>query len=284
MLHDFSLTEKHVVFYDLPVTFDTSQAVALSVPRLLRGPAKLALSAWLGRVRLPDPLGRALTRRSRANDRMPYRWDPAYPARIGVMPREGGVRDVRWFEVQPCYVYHPLNAYDEGRSIVLEVVRHAKTLDADLRGPDETDTTLDRWTVDLDAGSIREERLDDRAQEFPRIDERLVGRRHRYGYTLALNSEPSVPSDTVLKHDMLRCGATAHAFGKGRQAGEFIFEPNSRAAAEDDGVLMGFVYDPERDRSDLVLLDAGSLEMLASVHLPVRVPTGFHGNWVACGS
>jgi carotenoid cleavage dioxygenase len=44
---------------------------------------------------------------------------------------------------------------------------------------------------------------------------------------------------------------------------------------------MGFVHDDLSDRSDLVLLDAGSLEDVARVHVPARIPYGFHGNWIA---
>jgi carotenoid cleavage dioxygenase len=44
---------------------------------------------------------------------------------------------------------------------------------------------------------------------------------------------------------------------------------------------MGFVFDPATRRSDLTILDAGTLETVAAIHLPDRVPNGFHGNWVA---
>ena len=64
------------------------------------------------------------------------------------------------------------------------------------------------------------------------------------------------------------------------QPGEFVFVPSAADAAEDDGVAMGFVYHRSTDRSDLVLLDGQTLETVATVHLPVRVPHGFHGNWV----
>lgn len=47
---------------------------------------------------------------------------------------------------------------------------------------------------------------------------------------------------------------------------------------------MGFVYDTGTDRSDLIILDAGSLDTVAAIHLPGRVPQGFHGNWVASTS
>ena len=50
-------------------------------------------------------------------------------------------------------------------------------------------------------------------------------------------------------------------------------------APEGDGVVMGYVHDRPTGRSDLVLLDAQTLEDVAAVHLPGRVPAGFHGNW-----
>lgn len=283
MMHDFSLTENHVVFYDLPVTFDARQAAVASVPRLLRRPAQLVLSALIGRVRIPDPIAAALGRTLPANAGLPYSWNPKYPARVGVLPRDCGNADVRWFEVEPCYVFHPMNAYDEGDTIVLDVVRHQRVFDHDRLGPTESAPTLERWTVDLNAGKVRETRLDDRSQEFPRVDERLVGKRHRFGYSAAVSLDESAVNDTVIKHDLVRGGSTVRSFGKGKEVGEFVFEPSSPEAAEDDGVLMGFVYDAEAGRSDLVLLDAGTLDTVAKIHLPNRAPAGFHGNWVPTG-
>jgi carotenoid cleavage dioxygenase len=73
-----------------------------------------------------------------------------------------------------------------------------------------------------------------------------------------------------------------HDFGPGRSAGELVFVPAGPDAAEDDGWLLGFVHDAASDRSDLVVLHARDFggEPVAVVHLPVRVPVGFHGNWV----
>ena len=279
MMHDFSLTERYVVFYDLPVTFNAEMAVAANVPGALRTPAKLVLSAMVGKVRVPDPVTAMMARKIGANGGLPYRWDPKYPARIGVMPREGGNGDVRWFDVEPCYVFHPLNAYDDGDSVVLDIVRHPRMFDRELHGPDEGGPTLDRWTVDLNAGKVIEERLDDRGQEFPRVDERLVGRRHRYGYAMSADGGAN-PGGSLFKHDFHTGSRQERAFGAGRQPGEFVFVPCHDDAAEDDGVLIGFVFDPATQRSDLTLLDAGTLETVAAIHLPDRVPNGFHGNWV----
>ncbi len=278
MMHDFSLTEKYVVLYDLPVTLDPRLSAEMAVPRGLRLPARLLLSALIGRIRLPNPP--VSQRHEPPRDRrLPYAWNPRYQARIGIMPREGGNADIRWFEIEPCYVFHPLNAYDDGDTVVLDVVRHPKMFDTDRLGPSDGAPTLDRWEVDLNAGKVRQHRFDDRAQEFPRIDERRVGKRHRYGYAPAVRGGGD--GDSVLyKHDLVTGTTARRSFGAGKSLGEFVFQPSGPDAAEDDGVLMGFVYDAPADRSELAILDAGSLETIASIQLPHRVPAGFHGNWL----
>jgi carotenoid cleavage dioxygenase len=285
MMHDFSLTQNHVVIYDLPVIFDPVQGAEIIFPRALRTPLRLVLSALIGRVRVTDPITDMFGKCARGNANMPYSWDPTYPARIGVLPRQGSAHDIRWFDVAPCYVFHPLNAYEEADTIVLDVVRHPKMFDnvderTEHHGPNGGGPTLDRWTVDLTAGKVCETRLDDRPQEFPRIDERLLGRPHRYGYAMqAASGTAAIAVDAVLKHDLHRGHTTERRLGQHKQPGEFVFIPNSSDAAEDDGVLMGFVYDASTNCSDLVLLDAETLENIAAIHLPDRVPHGFHGNW-----
>jgi carotenoid cleavage dioxygenase len=212
-----------------------------------------------------------------AGANFPYRWDPDYHARVGLLPRDGGGDDVTWFDVEPCYVFHPLNAYDDGDQVILDVVRHARMFATDRHGPNEGATTLDRWTLDIAAGKLREERFDDHSQELPRVDERRVGRRHRFGYAMTLSDGPN----GLVKHDLekgtsdVRADATAFA-------GEAVFVPRTPDAAEDDGWVMSIVYDAARDASDLLVLNAQDFtgEPQAVVHLPARVPYGFHGNWV----
>jgi carotenoid cleavage dioxygenase len=170
-----------------------------------------------------------------------------------------------------------MNAYDEGDNSVVDVVRHPKMFDRDRTGPNEGPATLDRWTVDLADGKLRESRFDDRGQEFPRVDERLVGERYRYGYAPVGGA---VFGDTLLKHDFLRGSTHSRCCGAQRAVGGFVFHPSSPDAAEDDGVLMGYVYDGRTDRSELAILNAHTLQDVASIKLPHRVPAGLHGNWV----
>ncbi len=190
---------------------------------------------------------------------------------------------MQWFDVEQCYVFHPMNAYDDGDRVVLDVVRHPRMFATDTLGPNEGPPTLDRWTVDIAAGKVLEERLDDRGQEFPRVDERLVGRRHRYGYSVGFDMDTDDPlglgDNTIYRHDVVAGTTQARTFAGGA-VGEVVFVPNGDDAAEDDGVLMGFLYDSDRDASSLVLLDSATLDDVARVDLPVRVPRGFHGNLV----
>jgi carotenoid cleavage oxygenase len=242
MMHDFAVTRENVLFFDLPVVFDLE------------------------------------------TQPFPFRWDDDHVARVGVMPRDGGDADVRWFDVDPCYVFHPMNAFDDGDTVVVDVPRHPTMFKQSNVGPNDGGVpTLDRWTIDLSAGKVREERIDERGQEFPRVNETLLGSRHRFGYAVGVpNTREAFDGATYFKHDFVGGVSQEHDFGSGRTPGEFVFVPSEAATSEDDGWLMGYVYDAATDRSDFVILDAHEFTAapVATVHLPVRVPYGFHGSWI----
>jgi carotenoid cleavage oxygenase len=92
------------------------------------------------------------------------------------------------------------------------------------------------------------------------------------------SAEPS--SATRCKHDFLRGSTHSRCFGADRALGEFVFHLSSPDAGEDDGVLTGYEYDGRIDPSELAILDAHTLQDVASIKLPHRVPAGLHGNWV----
>jgi carotenoid cleavage dioxygenase len=243
MVHDCALTENHVAVFDLPVTFDLDAAMA--------------------------------------GARLPYAWNPDHGARVGLLPREGEADDIRWFEVDLCYVYHPLNAFEDADGhVVIDVIRHPKMFDRDRLGPNDGATRLDRWTFDLAAGVVKEETLDDTYAELPRVDERLVGRPHRYGYAIAFGGP--MHHGGAVKYDLRAGTATHRSYGPDRFTDELVFVPRSPDAGEDDGWLLSYVYDGATDRSDLVVLAADDFtgDPVATVHLPQRVPYGFHGNWM----
>ncbi len=243
MVHDCAITEDHVLLFDLPVTFSLDDALA--------------------------------------GARLPYRWNPDHPARVGLLPLDGSADDVRWYEAPECYVFHPLNAYGlEDGGVVVDLVRHPRMFDTRLNGPGEGDPLLERWTLPAGRSAVRAQQLDDLPQEFPRLDERLTGRPHRYGYG-AVVRQPFVHGP-IVKHDLDTGTREVHDFGPGRMSLEPVFVPRTADAAEDDGWLLSYVYDAGTGRSDVVILAAQDVagDPVATVHLPARVPFGFHGSWV----
>jgi carotenoid cleavage dioxygenase len=243
MVHDSALTENHLVLFDLPVTFDLEAAMA--------------------------------------GTRLPYAWNPDYGARVGILPLEADADAVQWFDVGLCYVFHPLNAFEDASGrVVVDVVRHPSMFDAHRLGPDEGATRLDRWTIDPAKGKVVEEVLDDAYVELPRHDERLLGRPYRYGYAPLL--EGSFGHTGAVKFDLHAGTREDRTFGEGRVSDELTFVPRSPDAGEDEGWLLSYVYDAAEGRSDLVILAADDFtgDPVATVHLPQRVPFGFHGNWM----
>jgi carotenoid cleavage dioxygenase len=213
---------------------------------------------------------------------LPYKWHPEYGARVGLLPREGTADQVTWHEVEPCYVFHPMNGYEDAQGrVVLDVVRHGKMFDADMRGPGDGISTLDRWTIDPSRTRVHEQRLDDSPQEFPRLDERLTGKPYRYGYTADLPEFNAMGG--IRKYDHQTRTSQLHSEGDDRVFLEPVFVPRAEDADEDDGWIMAYVYDRREDRSDVVIIEAQDFSAgpVATVHLPRRVPYGFHGNWVA---
>jgi carotenoid cleavage dioxygenase-like enzyme len=255
MIHDFAITEVYVVFILCPLVFSFEQAVAT------------------GKL---------------------FSWEPERGTRIGVMPRAGGNDDVRWYETDASYVFHPMNAYAEDDAIVLDVSRydamHFMEPEA-ARHPAFGDTEsarLHRWRIDLrPGGGIASTPLDDTSGEFPRVDERRVGRKHRFGYLAATAPEDAgdgVPVwSSIKKYDLERGTSVVRRFGAANGSGEPLFVPRHAEAEEDDGYVLTLVYDQPGNASDFYVLDARNIagEPIAIVRIPNRVPYGFHGNWVA---
>ncbi|MDN7683832.1 carotenoid oxygenase family protein [Burkholderia cenocepacia] len=244
MMHDLAITETRSLLLDLNVGYDFSL--------LQRG------------------------------HRMPLRWHDDRPARIGVLPRHGG--DVRWFGVEPCFIQHVVNAYDcDASCIVLDAVRYPSFLRLDARTGRFADNPVGelwRYVIDTANGLIDEGPLADGGIELPRINESRTGRRYRYLY--AVEQPNNAEMRGVMRFDHARGTTTHYAVPAGDQNGEPVFVPRPGGADEDDGWLLVMVYRAATDTSDVVILDARAIDAgpVATVHLPRRVPAGFHGAWV----
>src|SRR6478735_10169156 len=177
-----------------------------------------------------------------------------------------------------------MNAYDVGDGLIIDAVRWPQMFDGPSTGPIESGTpNLWRWTIDTAAGTSSSEQLNDVDEEFPRIDERLTGRRHRYGYSaLRLTDRGHDSRGGIVKHDLDQGTDEVLDLGVGSGPNEFVFVPREGSTAEDEGWLVGYTYVPDRDSSDLLVLAADDLTSgpVARVQLPQRVPFGFHGNWL----
>jgi carotenoid cleavage dioxygenase len=244
MQHDFAVTATRVVFLDLPVVFDRAMADR-------------------------DPL--------------PFRWAPEAGARLGVLDRGAPGEQVRWLDLDPCYVFHVLNAYDDGTDLVVDVCRYDRTFDTEpgeLLGT--AMPTLHRWRLDPATGRVEDTAVDDRPVEFPRCDARVAGRPYRHGYAALVSRAEGTDDFTGLVHyDLSRDESEVRDFGDGAP-GEPIFVRGADGRSDDEGWILTVVYDPTRDASDLYILDATSFKGRpeAVIHLPARVPFGFHGSFV----
>jgi len=237
MIHDFNVTRNFVIFMDLPAVWNFEGMATTGLPIL---------------------------------------WDESYGARLGVMPRNGGNADVVWYEIDPCYVFHPLNAYENGDKIVIDVCRMDDTMKPGSSAP----PMLYRWTIDQASGRVTETQLDDRVVDFPRVADAVVGLKHQFGYCAAFAG--SAPyGEGLIKYD-LEAGTSEYRHLDGGQASEAVFVKDPTASGEDGGFLLSYVYQPEIDQSEVLILNAQDMlgEPVARIQIPARVPAGFHGNWI----
>jgi carotenoid cleavage dioxygenase len=245
MMHSISLTDRHVVFYNLPVAYDEQL----------------------------DAMG----------SRLPYRWFPDNPAQVGVLARGADPATLRWFDVDPGFVFHPVNAFETPTHIVLDVVRYPQvfvTNSTQVRG---NRPMLWRWEIDLSVGKVRQEQRGDLIVEFPTVNDAYAGTPcdHAYSVVYHEQSTTGLAGYGLARHDLRDGTSEVHRFSPGQATGEGIFVPRPDGAGARDGWVLSYVYDPERDASDVVVLDAEDFTgpPAAVVHLPIRVPSGFHGLW-----
>ena len=237
---------------------------------------------------------------------MSMQWDPALlavgktkvkyfrdkPARIGVLPRHAPGSEIRWFETEPFYMYHTINAWEEGDRIVLVGCKIDAPVVGDPQNPAREVPTIGflrlepnlyRWELDTKTGAVKESRLDDVLTEFPRMDNRALGRKTRYSYNPRLSaSAPTLLFDGVVKYDYEAGTSAVFSYPAGCFGSEVVFAPRVGSKGEDDGYLVTFVVDEASGESEAYVLDAKDVTRapLARVKLPQRVPTGYHAWWV----
>jgi carotenoid cleavage dioxygenase len=257
--HDMAVTEHYSILHDLPLFHDEA-ALAL-------GRHKLA-------------------------------FHPELPTRFGVIPRFGRSDELRWFAFTPCFLYHVVNAWEDGDWITMVACRYLPARDG-AGGIDAARTArnvaelvmtarLWQWRMNLRTGAAEERCLDGAHDlEFPTVNAALTGRRTRYGYLTDQREDVILQWNGLRKVD-LDTGATLSAWTDDAEH-SWYSEPWFAAAdaprAEDHGYLVTFQFDSRTQRQTLDVFDARDLDTgpVAQVALPRHVPVGFHGCWIGAG-
>jgi len=256
MIHDFAITDRDVVFWDLPVVFDMDLALA-------------ALSA-----------SKSPTAGGDSKSAFPFRWDTSYGARIGIMALGGSTTDIRWVEIEPCYVFHGVNAYRDGDDVVVEVCRLPSMFSAE---PDRRPEAIHRWRINT-AGeqlTFSDERISEQQMDLPALDRRETGRAHRNAWYLDVETNENGVGEFAGLTRLESATGAMDRYVPGERyrlnEGTFVADGNG-----DDGWLLSFAIDRARGASDLMVFDSHNMAggPVATVHLPTLVPYGFHGWWL----
>jgi len=252
MVHDFIVTANHMLFPILPLTG--------SLWRAIRG-------------------------------KPPYAWEPSKGAYVGILKRNGKAGEPVWFRAENCFVFHVMNAWEDGSRIVADVMQFEEAplfphADGGPADPNKSRARLCRWTFDLAANTDRfsQTYLDELIGEFPRIDDRRAGLRSSHGwYACANPAQTTVPALSGIAHvDGYGAQRGLYLLPEGDTISEPVFVARSKDAIEGDGWILAVVWRARDNRSDLAVFNATDIAAgpAALVQLGHRVPDGFHGNWV----
>ncbi len=255
-IHDFFVTREHLIFVLHPMWF--------SPWRLLSGQASVIES---------------------------LSWKPEDGNQVMVVPRDGGTP--QFFEAPAAFMWHALNAYDDGGEIIADFVGYDtpdhfaphdalfyKLMQGEM-GEAKAPGTLRRYRIDLAAHTLREEILDSGSHEFPMIDPRAAMQKHDVAYLTAGAVNYGVNTG-VKRVDYLSGKTQVFDFGPDVMAGEPVFAARP-GAARDQGWLIVQCLDGGTERAFFALFDAAHIDAgpMARIHLPHHLPISFHGCWKA---
>jgi carotenoid cleavage dioxygenase len=252
MVHDFFVTETHAIFPIFPLTTD------------------------IGRAMSGGPM---------------MAWEPDKGTHFGVIPRDGTAEDVRWFNMEARFMFHMMNAWTDGTKLHADVTgsnatQFAPKLDGTMADvSDGVAPTFRRWSVDLadNTNAISEELFDDMACEFPRTDDRWMTKPYRHGYAVGAEGKVLSSFNTLIHYDTQTGGRKTYNLGDNRMVGEPVLAPRVGGTDEADGYMIMLAYNESTAKSDLMIFRADAVDEgpVAVAKMPLRIPAGFHGSWVA---
>ncbi|MBW8300511.1 MAG: carotenoid oxygenase family protein [Hydrogenophaga sp.] len=263
MIHDFAVTENYVIFPLMPLTVD--------LQRLKDGGKH-------------------------------FQWQPGLDQLFGVLRRDGDGRDIRWFKAPNGFQGHTLNAFDDRGRIYIDMPITSGNIfyffpqsDGTVPPPETLSSNMMRLTIDMTStgDGLEMKALTSFACEFPRSDDRYMGRQYSHGFVIAM--DPTKPFDEArigprpfqffnqLAHINVANGRTKTWFADDQSCfQEPIFVPKHADAPEGEGYVIGLCNRLAECRTDLLVLDAQHIDEgpIATVRLPIRLRMSLHGNWV----
>jgi carotenoid cleavage dioxygenase len=251
MMHDFVITEKYAVFLNCNMEFDMQVAM---------------------------------------KGKSPWQHRREKPARFGILPRLAtSDEQIRWIDVDPCFVVHFANAWEEGDDIVVMASRYRTVKFGAQFIDDPADFgRLYCWRLSLKTGQcVKEAFVGNQLIDFPQFDVRRTGRRNNFVYAAKWGS-PSVNSGFdikgVLKYDTEKSpddgNVQEYTLPEGYYGGEAVFAPREGQQSEDNGYVLMFAIPTDgASESFLHVLRAEDLSLQCKLRMPRRVPMGFHSYW-----
>lgn len=258
LLHDFAVTERHIVFYVIPLAFDLEQM---------------------------------------KNGGIHWSWDGSKPTYMGIVRRGGDGSDVRWIEGPTRSATHVMSAFDDGNTVYVDVEMSRSNpfpfmpmRDGSQWDPIAGQSHITRLSADLSRRRPRNYGIEtlypDHVGALPRQDDRYNTVPYRYGFLPCPDPNASDPRNAgacYARFDVQNLTSELYNAGTATSLAECCFAPKSANAREGEGYLMGVATrNDENGRADLVILDAERLSdgPIATVHLPMPAVGQVHGWWV----
>ena len=249
MVHGFSLTQKYYVHYHMPAVYQKE---------------------YLGTHK-------------------PIRWEPENDAFIGIMPRNEKNPKMRFYKIPTCWVFHNMNAYDEGDTVVMYVAKFPRIpmfgLDTENPSPpftEQPNSKFVKWTLNLITEEFSEEIINPHLVEFPLMDPRFLTKKQKHGWYTSLIDDVQKYGlwNTVNHYNFETNKEESYYAGEHHYVGEALFTPKFPDSPEGVGYVMFIRYSLVENISEVCIVDAQNVSAgpIAQIKVPRRIEYDFHGS------